>query len=144
MAYKWTPANVCGPFPKNMVEGGQDSDCSTIFVGRASYNGDLLPAKVIPEKNAAYVAHGGDEVLVRCFEVLCRKELIWERSCGGCIPQGAVAGGKTSDGEPLYVGRGCHDGALTVGKVHRSHGCLYIPYGGAEVSLKSYEVLCER
>lgn len=123
-----------------MVEGGQDSNCTTIFVGRASCKGDLLPAKVIPVKNAT-VAYGGDEVLVQCFEVLCRKELIWERSCVGSILQGARV---TSDGEPLYVGRGCHDGALTVGKVHRSHGCLYIPYGGAEVSLKSYEVLCER
>lgn len=32
-------------------------------------------------------------------------------------------------------------GSLTPGKVHKSHGCLYIPFNGKETSLRSYEVL---
>lgn len=127
-----------------MVQGGQDSDGCGIFVGRANHNGDLLPAKVLPQKNAAYVAYGGEEVLVENFEVLCRKELVWEHAAGGSVPQEAVIGGNTGDGEILYVGRAYHEGSQTVGKVQRTHGCIYIPYGGAEVSLPSYEVLCER
>jgi hypothetical protein len=30
---------------------------------------------------------------------------------------------------------------LTPGKIHRSHGCLYIPFGGMECSIIHYEVL---
>lgn len=48
-------------------------------------------------------------------------------------------------GEPLAIGRAHHEGSLTPGKVHRSHGCLYLPYGGAEQSTLYYEVLvCEQ
>lgn len=33
-------------------------------------------------------------------------------------------------------------GSLTPGKIHRSHGCLYIPFGGVEHSFQSnFEVL---
>lgn len=33
-------------------------------------------------------------------------------------------------------------GSLTPGKIHRSHGCLYIPFGGLEHSFQSnFEVL---
>ena len=30
---------------------------------------------------------------------------------------------------------------MTPGKVHKSHGCLYLPYNGAEHSQRIYEVL---
>lgn len=56
---------------------------------------------------------------------------------------GALPGGQSEDGEPLYIGRVIHDGALTVGKVQPSHGCLYIPYGGQELSFKEYEILLQ-
>ncbi|XP_055632149.1 uncharacterized protein LOC129771995 [Toxorhynchites rutilus septentrionalis] len=144
MATKWVWASASGPFPPNMVEGGQDSDGCPIYVGRANHAGDVVPAKVIPQKNAAYIAHGGEEILVESIEVLCQKELLWDNATGGNIPPDAVVGGSTVDGELLYVGRAVHEGSQTIGKVQRSHGCLYIPYGGAEVALQGYEVLCER
>lgn len=127
-----------------MVPGGQDSDGTLMYVGRANHGGDLLPAKVIPQKTAAYVAFGGEEVSVSDFEVLCQKELVWDSATGGNIPPDAVVGGNTADGEPLYVGRAFHEGSQTIGKVQRSHGCVYLPYGGAEVAVQTYEVLCER
>lgn len=37
------------------LQGGRDSDGSTIFVGRAMHNGIYLPAKIIPSKQACYV-----------------------------------------------------------------------------------------
>jgi hypothetical protein len=33
-----------------MVRGGIDSDGDPIFVGRAFHEGDMIPAKVIPNK----------------------------------------------------------------------------------------------
>lgn len=57
------------------------------------------------------------------------------------IPQNAVPGGETKDGEPLFIGRVNHESSLTPGKVHPSHGCLYISYAGEEISYKEFEVL---
>lgn len=47
--------------PEHAVSGGRDTDGSVIYVGRAFHDGDMLPAKVIPDKNVAYVCHSGEE-----------------------------------------------------------------------------------
>lgn len=49
--------------------------------------------------------------------------------------------GETRDGEPLFVGRVHHEGAVTIGKVQPSHGVCYIPYGGQEMAFQAYEIL---
>lgn len=67
----------------------------------------------------------------------------WLPGSHGSVPSSAVAGGNTSSGEPLYIGRIAYDGAVTVGKIHVSHGSLYIPFAGNEVPFKEYEVLVE-
>lgn len=51
------------------------------------------------------------------FKVLCEQRFNWIPSGGGHVPPGAVEGGRTSDGEPLYIGRTFHEGSHTVGKV---------------------------
>jgi len=56
------------------------------------------------------------------------------------VPDGAVPAGQYGD-EQLFIGRAFHEGSLTVGKLHPSHGVLYIPFGGAEISCPNYEVL---
>lgn len=130
-------------FPSNAVQVGTDSDGSAIYIGRAFHNGDAIPAKVIPKKNAAYIPYGGEEVLVNAnVEVLRRVEYVWVRATNGQVPAHAVPFGKTASGEDLYAGRALHNGSQTPGKIQPSHGCLYIPYGGKEVAIKSYEVLC--
>jgi len=60
--------------------------------------------------------------------------------CSGTLPQGAIQGGM--DGEPLYIGRAQHEGAVIPGKVVPSHACCYVPWGGAENPKSEYEVLC--
>lgn len=42
--------------------GGHDQDGTQLFVGRAFHEGELIPAKVIPAKNVAYIAYGGQEI----------------------------------------------------------------------------------
>lgn len=74
---------------------------------------------------------------------MCGGNVAWIQSGHGSILPNAVPGGVTSAGETLYIGRGWHAGALTPGKIHPSHGSLYIPYGGGEVALRSYEILIE-
>lgn len=52
-----------------MVMGGSDCDGSPIYVGRAYHNGDLIPAKVIPNKRVAYISWGGKEIQIHNCEV---------------------------------------------------------------------------
>lgn len=92
-------------------------DGSTIYVGRAFHEGDMIPAKVIPEKRIAYVSYNGEEHPKDEFEVLCQGEFAWEFSNNGKVPPDAVIAGQTSSGEPLYVGRVLHNGSQTIGKV---------------------------
>lgn len=48
---------------------GTDADGEEIYAGRAPHEGDILPAKVIPSKNACYIAYDGEEILKDQFEV---------------------------------------------------------------------------
>jgi hypothetical protein len=108
---------VRGTFPDSLVQAGTDDDGSVIFVGRANYNGEVIPAKVIPTKQAAYVCQNGGEHLVDEVEVLRNVTYVWRHSANGDVPAGAMHVGQTSDGEPLFMGRAQHEGTLTPGKV---------------------------
>ncbi|KAK5650040.1 hypothetical protein RI129_001069 [Pyrocoelia pectoralis] len=143
-AYHWIDWNADRMVPPSAVHGGVDKDGSQIYVGRAYHEGDWIPAKVIPERHIAYVAHGGGEHTKDTFQLLCEQRFDWVPSSGGSIPMGAVEGGRTDSGEPLYIGRVWHDGAHTVGKVHPSHSCCYIPYDSQEMSFCDYEILVLR
>lgn len=130
--------------PKDAVVGGRDTDGAQIYVGRASHEGDLLPCKVIPSKKVAYVAYNGSEITKQNYEILVGGDLQWTRERNGGVPRGAFPAGKTKQGETLFIGRVDHNRSQTIGKVHQTHGCLYIPYGGKELSFKEYEVLVEK
>nr|CAB3263169.1 uncharacterized protein LOC104265812 [Phallusia mammillata] len=39
---------------------------------------------------------------------------------------------------------GNYKGEKRIGKVHRSHECMYVPYNGNEYVFSQYEVLCHR
>ncbi|XP_037938754.1 uncharacterized protein LOC119671937 [Teleopsis dalmanni] len=142
MEHKWV-ACANGAVPSLAVVGGHDVDGDTIYIGRAEFNNDLLPAKVIPNKGKAYVCYGSNEEEIDTYEVLSGLHYEWIPSSNGNVPAAAVKVGRTIDGEFLYAGRGYYEGSLCVGKVHPSHGCLYIPYGSDEIKLTEYEVLVQ-
>lgn len=137
----WVHTTSASSVPHNAVIGGRDTDGTQIYVGRVTHEGDLLPCKVLPSKKVAYVAYNGAEIPKHSFEILVGTGVQWRREKNGRIPPGAFAGGRTSNGETLFIGRGDHNRSQTVGKVHPSHGCLYIGYGLKEISIKEYEVL---
>lgn len=60
--------------PENAVVGGRDSDGSTIYVGRAFHDGDMVPAKVIPNKGVAFVCHSGEEHPKESYEVSAKPD----------------------------------------------------------------------
>lgn len=113
----WFPGSGCC-FPDNPVLAGNDADGSLLYVIRAHHNGDLIPGKGIPNKNAAYISYAGSEHLKDDFEVLCHgNKLSWQHTSFNNIPPRAVHGGRTVNGEILYIGRAYHLDSLTPGKV---------------------------
>uniref|UniRef100_A0A1I8PFC2 Uncharacterized protein n=1 Tax=Stomoxys calcitrans TaxID=35570 RepID=A0A1I8PFC2_STOCA len=141
MADNWVSCSANSALPPYTISGGYDSDGTPIFVGRAEHEGELLAAKVVPSKGCAYVAWGGSEHVKYQYELLTGTTYGWMPSEHGGVPPTSVLTGYDSQGQPLYIGRAYHNGSLSVGKVHSSHGCLYIPYGGQEIRLSQYEVL---
>ncbi|XP_077285476.1 uncharacterized protein LOC143910754 [Arctopsyche grandis] len=139
--YKWVGASCSNCTLTGALLVGHDTDGSELYAGRAYHLGDMIPAKVIPSKQVAYISYGGQEVVKDQFEVLCQPTVSWNFCSGGQIPDGAVEVGNTADGEVLYFGRVNHGGTMTPGKVQRSHGCCYYPFDGQEMSAADYEVL---
>lgn len=132
-----------GNVPSTAVPAGWDQ-ADTVYVGRVFHEGEVIPGKILPSHGVCYISQGGAEHGIGDYEVLCNPhncQLEWVGSAGGNIPSGALQGGVSEQGEPLYVGRVHHEGSLTIGKIHPSHGCCYIPYGGSEHSYPDYEVL---
>lgn len=140
---QWIHTSSHAPLPPNPIFAGNDSDGSPMYVGRVYHAGEQLPAKVIPSKNIAYISYDGQEIPYHNYEVLCNGNVQWVHSGHGAVMPNAVPGGRTNTGETLYIGRAWHAGALTPGKIHPSHGNLYIPYNGGEVAIGTYEVLIE-
>lgn len=164
----WKSLNVNSKFSKSALPGGIDADGATLYVGRAVVNDVTLPAKIIPDRQRAYVCefslwlllqhhhnlkeqkikikiiagYNGEEIFVENFEVLKGKEkhYAWMPASHGNVPERAVSTG-SENGEDLFVGRAPFEGSMTIGKVHPSHGCIYIPFNGMEVRLPDYEVL---
>lgn len=139
---KWVAASN-EHLPEGAILGGQDIDGTTMFVCRAEHERDLLPGKHMPDKGDAYVCIGGKEYKKEFVEVLCNGNTSWIPTSGGSIPFNAVPGGRAADGEMLFIGRAEYKKSLTVGKVHPSHGVLYIPFGGKEKKIKDYEILVD-
>ncbi|XP_014244050.1 natterin-4-like [Cimex lectularius] len=138
--FQWVPC-YAGAVPPAAVHAGMDRDGGHLFVGRAFHAGDLLPAKVAPNHGTAFVSYGGSEISKSDYEVLCSSHTAWKYARGGEVPPEAIRIGQTSDGEGLFMGRTMLDGTLTPGKVHPSHGCLYVPFDGEERRFDEYEIL---
>lgn len=70
----WVGASY-GSVPEGAILAGHDKDGGSLYIGRAFYESDILPAKIVPKHGAAYVAYGGQEHLVSHYEVQIRTAL---------------------------------------------------------------------
>ena len=105
------------------------------------HEGNLLPCKIIPNQLVASVTLNGIEIEKKTFEILIGSESKWISSNLGDVPINAFPAGYTKQGEVLYIGRTNYKGGLIVGKVHKSHRCIYVGCNGREYSFPEYEVL---
>lgn len=129
--------------PTTAIFGGRDSNFSVLYVGRAMHLGNLLPCKVHPTRKLAVVTLNGVEAEKQTYEILIGSNSKWVSASSGNVPANALPGGYTKQGEVLYIGRANHLGGLIVGRIQKSHRCVYVGHGGREYSLSDYEVLIE-
>ncbi|CAH0548095.1 unnamed protein product [Brassicogethes aeneus] len=123
------------------IPAGAFSGGRNVYVIRAYQNGGWLPGKFVTGHHDAYVAWGGKEIPCCQFEVLCNSRMRWQHCRGSGIPPNAFVAGSTENGEPLYVGKTVHNEEVCIGKVQRSHGALYFPWGGKELTTPTFEIL---
>ncbi|KAL4711431.1 hypothetical protein ACJJTC_016185 [Scirpophaga incertulas] len=124
---------------------GKDLDGTPLWIIRAHHGGEFVPGKLVIRHKGAYIPYNGKEVPVENFEILLASAnaVRWKPSSNGQIPHDAIVAGNTQTAEPLYIGRVSHQRTMTPGKIHPSHGCCYVPFGGNELPFKQYEVLCK-
>lgn len=146
-AVEWVPTNINDAHTlrdRAVVAGFEKHNGSALWVIRAKYAGDMIPGKLVARHKVAYVGWDGREHDVHEFEVCCARpeRIMWQEGRHGHVPPNAIVAGRTSNGEPLYVGRAFEQGSLTPGKVHPSYQELFLPFDGREASHTEYEVLC--
>uniref|UniRef100_A0A336MUL6 CSON007745 protein n=1 Tax=Culicoides sonorensis TaxID=179676 RepID=A0A336MUL6_CULSO len=125
--------------PGNAVVGGEFSGVPS-YVGRALHDGSLIPGKINPNTATCFVGWNGNEFEKDEFEVLCGINSIWVKCSGANIPSNAFPGGKTHNGELLYIGRANHNGTLAIGSVQKSYSACFVSYAEKEYEYKDYEI----
>jgi len=76
LGISWVPARG-NSVPAHAVPGGRDHDGGPIYVGRARFSSDLLPAKIIPNQRTAFVSFAGKEHRVANYEVKTATAFHW-------------------------------------------------------------------
>lgn len=149
-SYRYRPMNLVTSNDR-LVFGGIDVTGELLYPCRAYYNGDIISGKGNPRSRYCYVGYGGLEIPVyENFEILTNPRnanLHWiRRPADGTFPENAMRGGRTSEREPLYIGR-CtlvFEGRTTTipGKIHRSASdSMYVTFGGREHVCHDFEIL---
>ncbi|XP_053686612.1 uncharacterized protein LOC128736158 [Sabethes cyaneus] len=136
----WTPGTNDSAAPKGALLAGHDSDGAPIYLGRVMFEGNQLPAKVIPRKKLCHTCHQGKELMMISYEALCNARVSWI-PFHGIIPPKAVLCGHTRWGEAVYIGRGPHKGSITPGKILENEKVLKIPFEWNELSIRGGEIL---
>lgn len=112
----------------------------------------MLPAHIDHDARLAHVVYAGNHhrlteyVFVRGLDA---DAVEWTPSANGEILPLAVVGGRTERSEALYFGRHLQADATDapkwlLGKVHPSHGVLYVNVNDVETPFTEYEILVRR
>lgn len=142
MSLQWIPFFAHHDLPSNAVQGGRDSDGSTLYVIRANHEKAMVPGKFSKTHLAAYIPYGNKEHSKKEFYILTGNGYRWVNDSNGHVPNDAFEGGADDDGETLFIARVHFENTITPGKVHPSHKTAFLSYAGKEHRVQNYEVLC--
>lgn len=120
---------------------GQDAGGRSLYVCRASIEGDAVPGKLIGNSKECIVSSKGKVYRVHEFEVLVGKNYNWVAQYDGEVPFDALPAGRRKSGETLYSCRGAINSMYHPGNIERdSNGCR-ISHDNNELKALWYEVL---
>lgn len=136
------------------MPAGYELNGEPLYICRVYHNGDIIPGKGSVSKKFCYISYGGAEYFyntINKYEIFTnpqRQNFKWVRqSQATSIPSNAIPGGRTTNGETLYIGRCIYrtsDGRTTLipGKIHQpSPSFMYIAFNGREERCYDYEIL---
>lgn len=131
--------------PARSMVVGREADGTALYLGRAFHAGSMIPGKYRNGWSSIAAPYGGGEMWLGSAAVYARV-LTGSDETGIWLPPGeaaqAVPAGWESDRTPLYAARAPHAGGIHIGKWRRDWSAAAIPYGGRELWLGNFEVLC--
>ncbi|KAJ3021277.1 UNVERIFIED_CONTAM: hypothetical protein HDU68_009709 [Siphonaria sp. JEL0065] len=153
---EWVKMPPSGGIPPDAEAVGEDIDGQALYIARVKIGGAYYLGKIGHSWKYPHVTYFNREVPIRFgHEVLKSVQgMHWENAENGHVPISAVKAGMEEDGSFLHIARGVvggNAGVLGVGKkegrvspgmVAAHLKAAKIPFGGQEVSLKTYQVLC--
>ena len=128
-----------GRMPANALRAGNEADGTPLYIARGNQEGGLHPGKVRANALEAYIPYGGREIAVRDYEVYVGTGTWQEVRPGQRVPTTAIAGGRETDGTPIYIARATIEGGTHPGKAKGGEG--WFPYGGQERYVSPFQVL---
>lgn len=134
--------------PNNAFAVGRDTNGTVLFACRARFAGGVHPGKVWQGGDYCHISYGGQEYLIKRFQVLTvtgsprGRAVYWQPVRNGQLPLNAVAvGQEANNGQALYLCRASAQRSLQPGKTWAGYdGCNY-GYGGKELIARRYKVL---
>ncbi len=145
---KWVSASN-GSIPGGAFQGGFYQDGlaprNSLYVARAAYRNGIHPGKIGSGFRGCNIGYGGMEIEIRSYEVLQAPSgyFEWIRASNGVIPPYAWQAGQ-EQGRSLYIARARYNNGVHPGKIRSDFKACNIGWGGTEIEIASYEVLCVR
>jgi hypothetical protein len=134
--------------PRDAIPVGEEHG-RKLYSSRTFYEGALVVGKASEEfDKGSVIGYADKEIEVDEYEVLVgdQNRLRWVSTSGkfkvehlGSRP---VEGGHEANGTLVYIVRAPYKGATHPGKTSEELNGAYITYGGKEVPVKEYQVLC--
>jgi hypothetical protein len=147
----WVLVEGRDKIPRSAIEAGRDKDNNPIYIARAYYEDSLQIGKASPVfKEGSAIGYAGRVIELNKFEILIGDpqairwvsysyQLDLERL--GATP---VQGGKEANGTPIYIARVKYNDGVHTAKVGEHLPGAHLAFGGSEVIVDDYEVLCQR